>query len=58
LASKERSATQACHMRHGNQQDGSSVQNLGWKLCEKDKWVKRESRTLDPEWRDSAGRAQ
>jgi len=24
----------------------------------KDKWVKQESRTLDPEWRDSAGRAQ
>jgi len=24
----------------------------------KDKWVNQESRTLDPEWRDQAGRAQ
>jgi len=28
---------------HGNQQDGSSGQNIGWKLCVKDKWVKQES---------------
>jgi len=38
--------------------DGSSGQNLGWKLCVKDKWVKLDSRNLDPEWRDSAGRAK
>jgi len=29
-----------------------------WKLCVKDKWVKLDSRNLDPEWRDSAGRAK
>jgi len=39
-------------MHHGNQRDGSSGQNLGWKLCVKEKWVKEESRTLDPQWRD------
>jgi len=36
----------------------ASRQNLGWKLCVKDKWVKLDSRTLDPEWRDSAVRAK
>jgi len=56
--SRQRSGTQACHMHQGNQRDGSSGQKLGWKLCVKDKWVKQESRTLDPEWRDSAGHAQ
>jgi len=40
-------------MNHGNQRDGGSGQNLGWKLSAKDKCVKQESRTLDPEWRDS-----
>jgi len=50
--SRQRSGTQECHMHHGNQRDGSIGQNLGWKLCVKDKWVKQESQTLDPEWRD------
>jgi len=56
--SRQRNGTQACHMHHGYQRDGSNGQNLGWKLCVKDKWVKLDSRTLDPEWRDSAGRAK
>jgi len=56
--SRQWSGTQACHKHHRNQQDGSSGQNIGWKRYVKDKWVKQESRTLDPEWRDSAGRAQ
>jgi len=56
--SRQWSGTQACHKHHENQRDGSSGQNIGWKLCVKDKWVKQESRTLDPEWKDSAGRAQ
>jgi len=31
---------------------GASIESV------KDKWVNQESRTLDPEWRDPAGRAQ
>jgi len=50
--------TQACHMHHGNQWEGSIGQNLGWKLCVQDKWVKQESRIFNPEWRVSAGRVQ
>jgi len=38
--------------------DGSIRQNFGWKLYVSDTWVKQEPRTLDPEWRDSAGRAK
>jgi len=52
------SGTQACHKHHGNQREGSSGQNIGWKRYVKDKWVNQESRTLDPEWIDPAGRAQ
>jgi len=58
VTTRQWSGTQACHKHHGNQRDGSSGQNIGWKLCVKDKWVNQESRTLDPEWRDSAGRVQ
>jgi len=56
--SRQWSGAQACHKHHGNQRDGSSGQNIGWKLCVKDKWVKQKSRTLEPDWRDSAGHAQ
>jgi len=56
--SRQWSGTQACHKHHGNQRDGSIGQNLGWKLCVKEKWVKQELRTFDPEWRVSAGRVQ
>jgi len=35
--SRQRSGTQACHKHHGNQRDGSSGQNIGWKLCVRDK---------------------
>jgi len=45
--SRQWSGTQACHQ---NQRDGSSGQNIGWKRFLKDKWVKQESRTLDPKW--------
>jgi len=45
-------------MHHGNQRDGSFRQNFGWKRCVKHKWVKQVPRTLDTEWRASAGRAQ
>jgi len=45
-------------MHHGNQRDGSNRRNFSLKLCVKDKWVKKELKTLDPEWRDSAGRAK
>jgi len=38
--------------------NNGSGQNLSWKLCVKEKWVRQESRTLDQEWRDSAGRAR
>jgi len=31
---------------------------FGWERCVKDMLVKQEPRTLDPGWRDSAGRAQ
>jgi len=48
--SRQWSGKQACHKHHGNQRDGSSGQNLGWKLCVKDKWF--------PEWRDLAGLAE
>jgi len=50
------SGTQACHKHHGNQRDGSSGQSIGWKRYVKEKWVNQESRTLDPELRDPAGR--
>jgi len=46
------------HKHHGNQRDDSSGRNIDWKRYVKDKWVNQESRTLDPEWRDPAGRAQ
>jgi len=52
------SGTQARHLPHGNQRDGSSGQNIGWKRYVKDKWVNQEERTLDPECRDPAGHAQ
>jgi len=48
--SRQWSGAQACHKHHGNQRDGSSGQIIDWKLYVKDKWVKQESRTLDPEW--------
>jgi len=56
--SRQWSGTQACHKHHGDLRDGGSGQNIGWKLCVRDKWVNQESRTLDPEWKDSADRAQ
>jgi len=37
---------------------GLWTSNSSKKLCVKNKWVKQEHRTLDPEWRDSAGSAQ
>jgi len=40
--SRRWSGTQACHKHHGNQQDGSSGQHIGWKRYVKDKWVNRE----------------
>jgi len=43
--SRQWSGTQACRKHRG-------------KRYVKDKWVIQESRTLDPEWRDPAGRAQ
>jgi len=52
------SGTQACHKHHGNQRDGNSGRSIDWKRYVKDKWVNQESRTLDPEWRDPADRAQ
>jgi len=58
LDGQSKTGTQACHKHHGNQRDGSSGQNIGWKLCGKDLWVEQESRSLDPEWRNSAGHAQ
>jgi len=42
----------------GNQRDGSNRQNSSLKLCVKDDWVEQEPRTLDPEYRNSAGRAK
>jgi len=44
--------SEAAHRR------ATSITGTSWKLCVRDKWVKQESRTLDPECRDSAGRAQ
>jgi len=58
VTSRRWSGTQACHKHHGNQRDGSSGQNIGWKRYVKDKWVNQESRTLDTECRDPARRAQ
>jgi len=56
--SRQWSCTQACHKHYGNQRDGSSGRSIDWKRYMKDKWVNQEARTLDPEWRDSAGHAQ
>jgi len=55
--SRQWSGTQACHKHHGNQRDCSSGRSIDWKRYVKDKWVNKEARTLDPEWRDPAGRA-
>jgi len=52
------SGTQACHKHHGNKRDGSSGRSIDWKRYVNDKWVNQEARTLNPEWRDPAGRAQ
>jgi len=38
-------STQACHMHHRNQRDGSIGEHWGWEMCVKDKWVKQEPRT-------------
>jgi len=56
--SRQWSGIQACHKHHGYQRDGSSGQSIDWNRYVKDKWVNQESRTLDLEWRDPAGRAQ
>jgi len=56
--SRQWSGTQACHEHHGNQRDGSSGWRIDWKRYVEDKWVNQEARTLDPEWRDPADRAQ
>jgi len=56
--SRQWSGTQACHRHHGNQRDGSSGRSIDWKRYVKDKWVNQKARTLDPVWRDPAGRAQ
>jgi len=37
--SRRWSGTQACHKYHGNQRDGSSGQNIGWKRYVKDKSI-------------------
>ncbi|XP_070075715.1 uncharacterized protein [Drosophila takahashii] len=44
-------------MQHKNPRDGSNEQNYNLRPFVKDKWVKQGPRTLDPEWRDAAGRA-
>jgi len=57
-SSRQWSGTQACHKHIGNQREDSSGRSIDWKRYVKDKWVNQESRTLDSEWRDPAGRAQ
>jgi len=47
--SRQWRGTQARRKLHGNQRDGNSGQNIGWKRYVKNKWINQESRTLDPD---------